>query len=51
VVNFWGGAAAHRVVLGYHALDAAMRAAELNPWHLEADIAAAHRLALHRNAL
>ncbi|MCX6604290.1 MAG: RNA polymerase subunit sigma-70 [Acidobacteria bacterium] len=34
--------APHRVVLGYQALEAAMQAAELSPWHLEAGIAAAH---------
>ena len=32
----------HRAVLGYQALEAAMHAAELSPWHLEAGIAAAH---------
>ncbi len=34
--------APHRAVLGYQALEAAMQAAELSPWHLEAGIAAAH---------
>ncbi len=34
--------APHRAVLGYQALQAAMKAAELSPWHLEAGIAAAH---------
>jgi RNA polymerase sigma-70 factor, ECF subfamily len=40
--RFAAPAAPHRAVLGYQALEAAMQARELSPWHLEAAIAAAH---------
>ncbi|MBZ2180085.1 MAG: RNA polymerase subunit sigma-70 [Acidobacteria bacterium] len=40
--RFPKSASPYRAVLGYRALEAAMQASQLSPWHLEAGIAAAH---------